>query len=114
MAAWVRLALERRAVVAGAAENRLDLGGTVVEPRQSSSAASLSDRVMAASMASQSAWPAVSAATITGTFMVDQARLSVSSPWVSIGPPASAWTATPEVGDTAADESSNVAATTRG
>ena len=69
---------------------------------------------MAASMASQSARPAAIAATITGTFIVDHARLSLSSPWVSIGPPASAPTATPEVGDTAPDEPSNVAATTRG
>jgi hypothetical protein len=52
--------------------------------RQSRRAASLSERVMAASIASQSARPAAIAATITGTFIVDHARLSRSSPRVSI------------------------------
>ena len=51
---------------------------------------------MAASMASQSARPAAIAATTTGTFIVDQARLSLSSPRVSIGPPARSPIATPK------------------
>jgi len=45
---------------------------------------------MAPSMASQSARLAAIAATISGSFIVDQARLALSSPHVSTGPPASA------------------------
>ena len=50
---------------------------------------------MAASMASQSARSAAMAATTTGTFIVDQERLSRSSPRHSTAPPASSPIATP-------------------